>query len=268
MTDLPHTEALDLEYEAGWLTVWFNQPESRNPLTGERVSELNAVCAAIRDNRDIRGVTVRGRGGIFCAGGDLKAFKSAFQGEASRDDIVAMSLDAAALFDAVNTLPQVTVMAIEGAAMAGGFGLACVGDVVIAEEGARFSLTETMIGLTPAQISPFVLQRLGTREGRRLMLLASTLDAAEARSAGLVDTVVSGSAAVDAEIESIRKQVRRCAPGAVAETKRLILTLPAMERKAQAKAAAESFADRMVSDEAREGVASFLEKRKPEWVER
>ncbi|MDA4848098.1 enoyl-CoA hydratase-related protein [Hoeflea poritis] len=268
MTDLPQTEAMDLEYEAGWLTVWFNQPEIRNPLTGQRIGELKAVCDAIAGNRDIRGVTIRGRGGIFCAGGDLKAFKSAFQGDASRDDIVAMSLEAAALFDAVNTLPQVTVMAVEGAAMAGGFGLACVGDVVIAEEGARFALTETTIGLTPAQISPFVLQRLGAREGRRLMLLASTLGAAEAKSVGLVDTVVSGSETMDAEIEAVRTQVRRCAPGAVAETKRLIRTLPAMQREAQAKAAADSFADTMVSGEAREGVASFLEKRKPEWAER
>ena len=268
MTDLPQTEALDLEYEAGWLAIWFNQPEARNPLTRERIGDLKAVCAAIADKRDIRGVTIRGRGGVFCAGGDLKAFRSVVQGDANRDEIIAMSLEAAALFDAVNTLPQVTVMAVEGAAMAGGFGLACAGDVVIADEAARFSLTETTIGLTPAQISPFVLQRLGAREGRRLMLLASTLGAAEAQSAGLVDTVVAGPAAMDAAIQAIGKQVRRCAPGAVAETKRLILTLPTMERQAQARAAAESFADSMVSDEAREGVASFLEKRKPEWAER
>ncbi|WP_419909486.1 enoyl-CoA hydratase/isomerase family protein [Hoeflea sp.] len=268
MTDLPQTEALDLEYDAGWLTVWFNQPEARNPLTDKRISELDDVCTAIRDNRDIRGVTIRGRGGMFCAGGDLKSFKSAFQGDASRDEIIAMSLAAAAVFDSINSLPQVTVMAIEGAAVAGGFGLACVGDLVIADEAARFSLTETTIGLVPAQITPFILERLGMREGRRLMLLAPMIGAAEAKAAGLVDTVVSGPEAMAAEIEAIQAQVRRSAPGAVADTKRLILTLPSMEREAQADAAAQTFADRMVSDEAREGIASFLEKRKPEWAER
>jgi isohexenylglutaconyl-CoA hydratase len=267
MSGLPETGALDLELDEAWLTVWFNQPEIRNPLTDERAGDLRALCNALEDRRDIRGVVFRGRGGIFCAGGDLKSFKSVFQGGGKHEDVVALSLGGAELFDAVNRLPQVTVMAVEGAAMAGGFGLACVGDVVIADAEARFSLTETMIGLTPAQISPFVLQRLGPREGRRLMLLASTLKGQEAAEVGLVDTIVSGPEAMAAEIAGIRKQVARCAPGAVAETKRLILTLPKLSRQEQARMAAESFADRMMSEEGREGIASFLEKRKPGWVE-
>ncbi|MEX3006913.1 enoyl-CoA hydratase/isomerase family protein [Hoeflea sp. TYP-13] len=267
MNALPETKALDLELEAGWLTIWFNQPESRNPLTGKRVTELLAVCAAIRDDRDIRGVTIRGRGGIFCAGGDLKMFRSAFQGEANRQEIIDMSLQAGVLFDAVNTLPQLTVMAVEGAAMAGGFGLTCSGDIVIADEAAKFSLTETMIGLTPAQISPFVLQRLGAREGRRLMLTAATMGAQEAKSVGLVDAVVSGPDDMNAEIARIGSQLMRCAPGAVADTKALILAIPNMSRQQQMQAAAENFADRMVSDEAREGIASFFDKRKPKWAE-
>lgn len=267
MANLPQTDALDLEREAGWLTVWFNQPEIRNPLTADRVKDLLAVCEAIRDDREIRGVTFRGRGGIFCAGGDLKTFKSAFQGDLSRDAIVAMSLEAGALFDAINTLPQLTVMAIEGAAMAGGFGLTCAGDVVVAEKAAKFALTETTIGLTPAQISPFVLQRLGLREGRRLMLLAESLSAEQARQVGLVDRVVAGMAELEAEIAAIQKQLRRCAPGAVADTKALTLAIPKLSREEQMRQAAENFADRLVSDEAREGVAGFFEKRKPRWAE-
>ncbi|MCY6382476.1 enoyl-CoA hydratase/isomerase family protein [Hoeflea prorocentri] len=267
MTGLPATTALDLNLDDGWLTLWFNEPKSRNPLTAKRIDDIQAVCDAIRDDRSVRGVTFRGRGGVFCAGGDLKSFKSAFQGGGDRDDIVRMSLQAASLFDSVNTLPQCTVMAVEGAAMAGGFGLACVGDVVLADDQARFALTETTIGLTPAQIAPFVLKRLGPREGRKLMLLASMLDAKEAETAGLVDMIVSGPEDMTAAIDGIRQQVRRCAPGAVAETKRLILTLPHLARKDQAEMAADSFAERMMSDEAREGVASFLEKRKPNWAE-
>lgn len=267
MTKLPETTALDLDLEDGWLTIWFNEPQSRNPLTIARIRDIHAVCAAIRGDRAVRGVTFRGRGGVFCAGGDLKSFKSALQGSGDRDEIVGMSLEAAALLDAVNTLPQVTVMAVEGAAMAGGFGIACVGDVVISDDQARFSLTETTIGLTPAQIAPFVLQRLGSRTGRKLMLLASTLDAQDAMRAGLVDTVTSAEEAMAACIGGIRSQVMRCAPGAVAETKRLILTLPDLARADQAQAAANSFAERMMTDEAREGVASFLEKRKPKWAE-
>ncbi len=267
MSDLPKSEAIDLEHDGGWLTVWFNQPEIRNPLTTERVRDLLVLCAALEDRRDIRGVTFRGRGGIFCAGGDLKSFKAAFHGGGSREDVIRLSLEAADLYDAVNALPQVVVMAVEGAAMAGGFGLTCAGDVVLAEAEARFALTETMIGLTPAQIAPFVLKRLGSREGRRMMLLAARLDANQAQAVGLVDSVVSGAGELEAEIATIRKQVERCAPGAVAETKRLIREMPDLSRDEQKRIAAESFADRMMSDEGREGIASFLEKRKPKWSE-
>ncbi len=267
MPRLPETTALDLELDGSWLTVWFNEPGSRNPLTDDRVRDLLTLCGALESRRDIRGVTFRGRGGVFCAGGDLKTFKNHFQGEGRHDDVAVLSLAAAALFDAVNVLPQITVMAVEGAAMAGGFGLVCVGDMVVADAAARFGLPETLIGLSPAQICPFVLQRLGHREGRRLMLLAPTLTGQEAADVGLVDTVVSGAEAMEAEIAGIRAQVRRCAPGAVAETKRLIRTLPTLPRDQQIREAADSFAARMLSDEGREGIASFLEKRKPGWLE-
>lgn len=267
MSELPQSDALDLELEAGWLTVWFNQPDIRNPLTGERVKALLALCDAIRDNRDIRGVTFRGRGGIFCAGGDLKSFRKAFDGAMDRDDIVAMSLEAGALFEAVNTLPQLTVMAIEGAAMAGGLGLTCTGDVVVADAAARFAFTETTIGLSPAQISPFVLQRVGARNGRRLMLLAEALTAKDALAVGLVDQLVDDTAGMDAALADIRKQLERCAPGAVADTKALILAISSLSRGEQQQQAAENFADRMVSEEAREGIAGFLEKRKPRWAQ-
>lgn len=267
MTDLPHSEALELDLDAGWLTVWFNQPEIRNPLTGERVKALLALCDAIRDDRTIRGVTFRGRGGVFCAGGDLKSFRKAFEGAMDRDAIVAMSLEAGALFEAVNTLPQLTVMAIEGAAMAGGLGLTCTGDIVLADKAAKFAFTETTIGLSPAQISPFVLQRVGARNGRRLMLLAQALTAEDALAVGLVDQLVDSADGMDMAVAGIRNQLERCAPGAVADTKALILAIPSLSRQEQQKQAAENFADRMVSDEAREGIASFLEKRKPHWAQ-
>ncbi len=264
---LPETKSLDIELVGGWLTVWFNEPEIRNPLTDERSAELHALCDALEGRRDIRGVTFRGRGGVFCAGGDLKSFKTVFQGGASREDVVALSLSGADLFDKVNALPQVTVMAVEGAAMAGGFGLACCGDLVLAESRARFAFSETMIGLTPAQISPFVLQRLGARVGRRLMVTAASLTGAEALEIGLADEVVAGPEAMGQAIARIAAQVRRSAPGAVANIKRLILAMPRLERESQKRAAAESFADAMLSDEGREGVASFVEKRKPNWAE-
>lgn len=261
MIDAKH---LDLELSGGWLDVWFNSPEARNPLTDARAAEVRALCAALRDRSDIRGVTFRGRGGFFCAGGDLKSFQKMFT-SASRDDVVAMSRGAADLFHDINTLPQVTVMAIEGAAMAGGFGMACCGDVVIVHREAKFAFTETRIGLSPAQISPYVIQRLGARIGRRLMLTGATFTGEEAAALGFADTVTDD---IDAAIDAVKTGVLKCAPGAVAATKALILDLPTLTREQAADAAAAVFADRLTSDEGREGVTSFAQKRKPNWADK
>jgi isohexenylglutaconyl-CoA hydratase len=268
MTNLPDTTAVELELKSGWLTIWFNQPESRNALSQELTSDLMQVLAAVRDDRTVRGITLRGRGGVFCAGADLKAFNSGHRsaGGPSREAVIEQSTRGAGMFDAVNTMPQVVIAVIEGAAMAGGFGLACCADVVICEAGAKFAMTETAIGLSPAQISPFVIQKLGFATARRLMLTAARFDGGEAGALGFADFVVEGAAALEATEMKIRSQVLRCAPGAIADTKALILAVPGLGRAAVVQAAAENFADRMLSDEGREGVASFVEKRKPRWV--
>ncbi len=263
MTGLPSSPALELELADGWLTVWFPEPEARNPLTAARVAALVALCAALRGRRDVRGVTFRGRGSMFCAGGDVKGFRAALQG--TREEIVAMSLAGAEAFAAVEALEQVTVMAVEGFAMAGGFGLACCGDVVIADRGARFALTEARIGIVPAQIAPYVLARLGAREGRRLMLTAVQLDAEGAKAVGLADEVTED---MEAALARIRAAVLACGPGALAATKALIRALPGRGRAEAREAAADAFADALLSEEGREGVASFLEKRKPSWAPR
>lgn len=268
MATLPTVTALELELKSGWLTIWFNQPDNRNALSVDLTSDLLNVLGAVRDNRDVRGITLRGRGGVFCAGADLKAFNSGHKsaGGPSRDAVIEQSKRGAGMFDAVNTMPQVVIAIIEGAAMAGGFGLACCADVLICEANAKFAMTETAIGLSPAQISPFVIQKLGFATARRLMLTAARFDAREAHTLGFADFVAEGVEAIEAIEMQIRKQVLKCAPGAVADTKALILALPRLDRTQTVQAAAENFAGRMLSDEAREGVASFVEKRKPKWA--
>ncbi len=261
---------LELEREGDWLSIWLNRPESRNALSSELAGELQAVLDGVRDDRSVRGITLRGRGGVFCAGGDMKAFQAAFQPAAeggARAAVVEISKSGASLFDAVNAMPQVVVALVEGAAMAGGLGLACCADIVIAETEARFSFSETAIGLTPAQIAPFVIQKVGYAPARRLMLTAARFDGVEAARIGLADIVAKGVSAADEAERAVRKQVLRCAPGAVASLKALIHTMPGLDRKAQINAAAENFADRIFSDEGREGVSSFIEKRKPVWAE-
>ena len=266
MTSLPDTKTLELDLHQGWLTIWFNQPDNRNALSDALVAELAAVLKSVRDDRTVRGITLRGRGGVFCAGADLKNFRENFQQSGDRAAIIKMSSGAAEIFDLVNTAPQVVIVLIEGAAMAGGFGLACCADVVICESGARFAMTETAIGVSPAQISPFVIQKLGYATGRRLMLTAARFDGSEAHELGFADYIADDVAGLEAIEMQLRKQVLGSAPGAIAATKQLLGQIAGKPRDEVVRLAAENFADRMVSDEAKEGVASFFEKRKPYWV--
>lgn len=263
MAIFPETQFIDLDPNDGWLTVWFNQPERRNPLTDQVVQELIQLCDALVDSQEIRGLTIRGRGGFFCAGGDLKGFQTMAQGESAA--AIATSEMIGDLLARVNTLPQVTIALLEGAAMAGGLGLACCCDVTIGTTDTRFAFTETSIGISPAQIARFVLQKCGYATGRRLMLTAARFKGEEAKAQGLLDHVVANSADLEAAERVIRRDVLACAPGAVAATKALITQLASIPDDQKVAFAADNFTQCLQSDEGKEGVASFLEKRKPLW---
>lgn len=266
--DLTEYKALDLELADGWLSVWFNEPERKNPLTADRVAELLKLTAALQEARDIRGVIFRGRGGVFCAGGDIKAFQTAFAGGAdARDALMTVSAEAAEVFDAVDKLPQFTVMVIEGAAMAGGMGLACCGDYVVAQADTKFALTETKLGIVAAQIAPFVQRRLGVRMTRNLMLRAVTLLGRDAQEIGLADAVFTEEAELQATLTSLKDDIRKSGPNALAVTKKLLAEVAGLSREDQITRAAADFTDCLLSDEGREGVMSFMQKRKPSWAE-
>ena len=268
MTDLPQTKTLLLETDAGWLTIWFNTPDNRNALSGELTAELTTVLNTVRADRSVRGITLRGKGGIFCAGGDLKGFRANMQGgSAGHESIAEASRAGGEMFRLVNTMPQVVVVLVEGAAMAGGLGLVCCADIVAVTDAARFALTETTLGIPPAQITPYLVQRLGLSTARRLMLTAERFTGADARRLGLADHVAENVAGLDAYEADIRKRVRRCAPGANAATKELLLAAPSLDAAAMTELAADSFATCMLSDEAREGISAFIEKRRPGWAE-
>ena len=265
---LPAVQHFILERDGDWLTIWFNRPDARNALSGEVSAELRAITAAVREDSSLRGVTLRGKGKVFCAGGDIKGFQNVFQGgELNLDDVAKANSDTGQLFHEINTLPQVVVILVQGAAIAGGLGLTCCADVVAVTEDAQFSMTETAIGIVPAQIAPFVIARIGLTASRRLMLTAGRFKGGEAGSLGLADYVVADVAALDAIEAEIRTGVRRCAPGANAETKALIMALPSMTAQEGRSAGGYAFARCMMSDEGAEGVASFIEKRKPVWAE-
>ena len=265
MSTFPRTPTLDLEQDGGWLTVWFNEPERRNPLSPARAADLAALAQALQPRRDIRGVTLRGRGAMFCAGADLAALNSLRQ--AGRDDIEALSREGARMYQAMAGLPQFVVAVIEGAAMGGGLGLACTADMVMATPGARLALSEVRVGLVAAQIAPFVIRRAGAAAARRLMLTGEPMPVETAMAVGLVDRIVPEDGFAE-EIARLRATVRKAAPGSVAATKRLLAALADLDQAGAVQAAARIFADAACSGDGREGLASFAAKRPPDWTEK
>ena len=262
---LPDIENLLLEQDGDTLTIWFNRPEVRNALSQAVADDLAAVLEALPREQEIRFVILRGKGGVFCAGGDLKMFKTVFQGGTKRDDIVRFNADFGRLMKAVHALPQLFVVLIEGAAMAGGLGLSCIADVVVTTADAKYSLTEVTLGIPPAQITPVVMKRIGASEARRLLLTAARFDGTEAGRLGFAHFVVEGTQALDAKAVEILAQARRGAPGAIARTKEIINAVDRLEGDDLVLFAAERFADSMLGDEAKEGLAAFAEKRQPSW---
>jgi len=265
--DLPNTQAIETEFSDGWLRINFNQPENRNALTLEMVSEIKQMLSTVRDDRRVRGIAFRGNGGIFCAGGDLKAFREIFaKGADAHDDAVEMSQSAGEFFAMIAGMPQLTVALIEGAAMAGGFGLACCCDIMVADENARFALTETQIGISPAQIAPYVIDRVGRTRGKQMMILGSRFDGKYAHTIHLVDELADANQSIETIEEGLKQSIKACAPDAVAVTKELVAKAGMQDRLAYTKIASEAFTCTLMGDEGREGVLSFLEKRKPGWT--
>lgn len=268
MMALPETHALELKRDGHWLQIRFNQPERRNCLSNELAGELRTVFAALHQNTDIRGVSLRGNGGVFCAGGDLKEFRRIGEaGDQAHNLALEMSKSIADILRLIATAPQLTVSLLEGAAMAGGFGVACAADIVVATADCRFALTETRIGLTPAQIAPYVIPRVGLAKGRRLLLLGADFNGQEAFEMGIVDELAETADGLQQAEAAIRKQLQRCAPGAIAATKEVIRLNEHTELHDFVPQAAELFARCLVSQEGQEGFASFLEKKKPSWTQ-
>ncbi len=266
MANLPDTEKLDLEFHHGWMTIWLNSPENRNGLSTELSSELIKTLEEVRDGRTVRGITLRGRGSIFCAGGDLKSFGKALMGGVSHEETVKMNRQGGEMFALINSMPQVVIALVEGAAIAGGLGLMCCADVIAVTQDAKFSLTETKLGIVPAQIAPLIVERVGLPLARRLMLTASQFQGAEAVEIGLADYAASSTFELETIEREIRESVIQCGPNAVAETKALLLASTDLTKEEQMDMAANSFATCMLSDEGREGILSFLNKQTPSWA--
>ena len=265
MSALPNSETLLLSLEGGVLHITLNRPESRNSMSLSMVQELRAVFAYLGEQPDIRAVVMRGAGGHFCAGGDIKDMAGARA--RGFDAYRELNRVFGSLLEEAQQISQVLVAVLEGAVLGGGFGLACVSDVAIAASGAKFGLPETTLGILPAQVAPFVVHRIGLTQARRLALTAARFDGAEALCLGLVHYCEDGDAALQQRLDETLEQIRQCAPQANAQTKALLL---ASEREALGPLldrAAEQFAAAVTGAEGVEGTMAFVQKRKPKWAQ-
>lgn len=267
MTALPDTKDLILERTGSVLTLWLNRPAAKNSLSADMVDELHAVLDAARDDRSLRTLILRGKGGTFCAGADLKGFQSGAQGGAPNEDEVARgNRTFGDLMIKLNEQPQVVIMLVDGAAIGGGLGLCCVGDVTIVTRDAKFRLSETSLGIPPAQIAPFVTERVGLTQARRLMLTGARFSGAEAVQYGIGHLLAEDATDLDSQCAAVLEQIALCAPGANAVTKSIVFEATRRPRPEALDFAARGFATCMLSAEGREGVAAFVEKRKPKWA--
>ncbi len=256
------------------LHIYLNRPEARNAMSLQMVAELQQVLRAAEATEGtsgaVRVVVLRGEGGHFCAGADLKDMAGARmramqRAEGAPDPIAEVNAAFGHLCAAYANTPLAVVAVLEGTVMGGGFGLACVADVAIASDTAAFRLPETSLGVVPAQIAPFLVERLGYSQAKRLAVTGGRLNAAGALAVGLVHAVTTPEG-LAAALDTTLADILACAPGALAATKALM-------RKARFTAAADLvteaaaiFSHAAQGPEGQEGMTAFIQKRKPNWT--
>ena len=266
---LPATSTLLTRLDGGVLHLTFNRPESRNSMSPEMLADIEAVFAAIAAARSVRAVVLRGAGGHFCAGADLKSmFASGLKPPAAGepDPVAGINRAFGTMLRKVQNAPQVVIAVCEGAVLGGGFGLACVSDIAFAHTEAKFGLPETTRGLPPGQIAPFVVERVGLTQARRLALTGAQFRGAEALRLGLVHEGFASEDELQAKLAEAIQKVLGCAPEANAVTKAILLQAGKVDLDLVLDDAAAKFAACVRGPEAPEGITAFMQKRSPKWA--
>ncbi|SEA37977.1 enoyl-CoA hydratase/isomerase family protein [Variovorax sp. YR216] len=248
------------------LFATLNRPETRNALSPDVVAELARVLDLAESDDAVRALVLRGGGGFFCAGGNVGNFQSRLDAEAAKgvDPVAARNREFGDFMQRLAALPVPVIAAVEGAAMGGGMGLACGADIVLATRDARFALSETSLGIIPAQIAPFVVARLGHRLARRLGLSGERIHGETALRLGMVDELAIDSQTLDELLAQWISRIGACAPHANRALKPLLQRCGHEAEGALLDDAARLFANCM-RDEGAEGIAAFREKRASAW---
>ncbi len=245
------------------LRITLNRPQVHNAFNSAMIGELAEAFQAAGSDDDVRIVILTGAGESFCAGADLNWMREIIH--YSYEQNLGESLQVAELMRAIYELPKPTVARVNGAVIGGGNGLLSACDIVVASDKARFGLSEVKIGLVPAAIGPYVIRRIGESAAHELFLTGERFDARRALEIGLVNKVVP-HAALDDKVEELVRLLLSSGPEAIAKCKELLQRVPGMSLEEAKGYTAEMIARLRVSPEGQEGMASFLEKRKPRWV--
>jgi len=245
------------------LRLIMNRPQVHNAFNAEMIRELAVAFDGAEKDPDVRLVVLTGAGESFCAGADLNWMREIVR--YSYEENLRESRELAELMYSIYALPKPTIARINGAVIGGGTGLFSACDIVIASERAKFGLSEVKIGLIPAAIGPYVIRRIGESGARELFLTGERFDARRALEIGLVNKVVTHEE-LDSKVEEVVNLLLSSGPEAIVKCKELLQRVPAMGLDEAKSYTAEMIAGLRVSPEGQEGMASFLEKRKPNWT--
>ena len=254
---------LDIRIEGRVAKVFLNRPEVRNAFNDGVITELAETFTRLGQDPGVRAIVLGGHGKAFCAGADLNWMKSmaGYGWEDNRADATRL----AEMLWAIYSCPLPVVGRLHGDCYAGGMGLAACCDVLVAAEGMHFCLSEARLGLLPATISPYVMRAMGEQAARRYFITAERFSAAQAREMGFVHELVAPDA-LDAKVDEIVALLVANGPAAVKACKRLVQDFAGREITPELRAeTARRIADIRASDEGREGVQAFLNKREPAW---
>lgn len=244
-------------------TVTLNRPDVRNAFNESVIAELSGAFRALGNEAAVRAIVLAGNGPAFCAGADLNWMKK--MAGYSHDENLADAMGLAGMLHTIWSCPKPVIARVHGDTYAGGVGLVAACDIAVAADHAHFCLSEARLGLLPATISPYVIRAMGEQAARRYFITAERFDAAEALRLGFVHAVVPADA-LDAKVGELTAALVTNSPNAVRESKRLVQDVAGRAiDDALLADTAERIATIRASEEGREGVRSFLEKRSPSW---
>ena len=259
------SETILTEIDHGVGIITLNRAERHNAFDDVLIRELSTALVQMDTDADVRVVVISSTGKSFCAGADLNWMKRAagYNAEETQRDAIGL----AGMLRMLNEMKKPTVARVQGPAYGGGVGLVAACDIAIATFDAQFALTEVKLGIIPAVISPYVIAAIGERKARRFMMTAERFSAAEAYRVGLVHEIVPGEAELDEAVGEIVDAQLANGPRALGECKALIKAVANRPISQEVVIdTAQRIARVRASDEGREGMAAFLEKRKPNWV--